>query len=93
MNLEFLTVPFSPCQNIAPPLRFAVLLINIAFKTLPCFAPSFQSIAPPLVPATLFAKYAYSKNVLSEVSVAALCRNTAPPRLAAVLLTKLECKA
>ena len=35
LNLEFLTVPLSPCQNIAPPLRLAVLLMNVTLSTRP----------------------------------------------------------
>ena len=56
VKLEPTIVPFKPFQYTAPPALFAVLFSNVEFSILPFVAPSYQSIAPPFVPATLFSK-------------------------------------
>ena len=92
------TVPFDPHQYTAPALRFAVLLINVEFSTLPQLAPSNQFTAPPFVPASfdmnlefftvMFSHTAFSFSVVS--SVIGFSIKIAPPRYFAIFSVKFE---
>ena len=90
MKLEFLTVPFSPNQNIAPPDLLAVLFVKLQLSTSPSWAPLFQSSAPPFVPAVLFSKWEFVKLVSVQFSSIVPCKYTAPPRLDALFWMKRE---
>ena len=51
-NEEFITWPLLPFQNMDPPLPVAaVLLLNIELESVESWDPSYQSRAPPLIPA------------------------------------------
>ena len=91
MNVEPFISPYIPYQNTAPPLRSAVLLMNVELTRSPYLAPKVHSIAPPLLPAWLKVKLelltvVFSQRILSSY----LWRNIAPPRHLAELLSKLH---
>ena len=49
--------PDEPARKlIAPPLRTAVLFMNLEFSTNPSVTPTSNEIAPPSTPAVLFIK-------------------------------------
>ena len=56
VKLECSIVPCSPFQYIAPPDLLAMFPVKLELLTLPYEEPAGQSIAPPLVPATLLVK-------------------------------------
>ena len=60
--------------------------MKVTLFTIPLCDPSDQSIAPPLVPAVLLMNFEFLNVVFSHGSLSLPCKNTAPPRLAAVLL-------
>ena len=68
-------IPPVPNQNTAPAFAPAVLFSNVHSLILPPVAPSFQSIAPPLIEAVLFTKIHLVKSLSCEDS-----RYTAPPK-------------
>ena len=90
LNSEFLIVPLKPFQKIAPPLRLAVLLINVKFSMCPFSAPSSHATAPPLISATLFSKLQSVNETSEHLASFVASKNTAPPRFAAVLFLKSQ---
>ena len=75
VKLELYTVQFVPSNDIAPPLRKAVLFTNNEFSTLPNEEPAPKLIAPPRRIAVLFVKLQY----LKSQEVAPTSNATAPP--------------
>ena len=64
--------------------------MNTVLSIIPFCAPLFQSIAPPFVPAVLFINLLLVNEVSIQVATPVPLRNTAPPRLSAVLNLNIQ---
>jgi len=91
MKLQLSTVPLCPNQKSAPPLRDAVLFVNVELDMVPFIAPLWNVTAPPLSPAKLSSNIPLLTVTLLQCASVPLSlpfRYIAPPEYAALLFVK-----